>query len=55
MFGGSAMSTKMCPDCDGDGNCPVCHGKGDILGDEISDTSHEGRRWSRGGIPTLAS
>ena len=34
------MSTKMCSDCDGDGNCPVCHGKGDALGDEISGTLH---------------
>ena len=34
------MTTKMCPDCDGDGNCPVCHGKGDTLGDEISGTLH---------------
>jgi hypothetical protein len=32
------MSTKMCPDCNGDGNRPVCHGKGDSLGDEISGT-----------------
>ena len=34
------MTTKMCPDCDGDGNCPVCHGQGDTLGDEISGTLH---------------
>ena len=34
------MTTKMCPDCDGDGNCPVCHGKGDTLGDEISGMLH---------------
>jgi DnaJ-class molecular chaperone len=30
------VSTKMCPDCDGHGDCPVCHGKGDGLGDEMS-------------------
>ena len=34
MCGGSV------PGCDslGDGNCPVCHGQGDTLGDEISGT-----------------
>jgi DnaJ-class molecular chaperone len=36
------MATRTCPDCDspGDGNCPVCHGKGDIAGDDISGMLH---------------
>ena len=31
------MATQTCLACDspGDGNCPVCHGKGRILGEEI--------------------
>lgn len=31
------MATQTCHACDspGDGNCPVCHGKGKTLGDEI--------------------
>jgi len=34
------MSTHMCLDCDspGDGNCPVCHGRGKIPGDNIPST-----------------
>jgi DnaJ-class molecular chaperone len=31
------MATLTCPDCDspGDGNCPVCHGKGKVPGDAV--------------------
>ena len=34
------MATQTCPDCDtaGDGNCPVCHGKGKIPTEEIPGT-----------------
>jgi hypothetical protein len=34
------MSTHLCLECDspGDGNCPVCHGIGKILGDSVPDT-----------------
>ena len=33
------MMTHTCLDCDtaGDGNCSVCHGKGETLGGYISD------------------
>ena len=32
------MATQTCLECDfpGGGNCSVCHGKGTILGDEMS-------------------
>jgi DnaJ-class molecular chaperone len=35
------MATQTCPDCDtpGDGNCPLCHGKGKVLEDELSATT----------------
>ena len=36
------MSTQTCTGCDspGNGNCPACHGKGKILGAEISGASY---------------